>query len=109
MAREDDLRRWVEAALIDAAAAGRIVASRWTGSASRERARERPGLAEVLVYLAAGIMAAGVAVLTATNWEQLASPARIAVPSAVAVAVLVAGYALRETGNNASLRGASLS
>jgi hypothetical protein len=109
MAREDDLRRWVEAGVIDAPTADRIVAfeAERTGE---ERARpERPGLAEVLVYLAAGIMAAGVAVLTATNWEHLATPARIAVPGAAAAAVLIAGYALRETGNNALLRAASLS
>jgi hypothetical protein len=59
--------------------------------------------------VAAATEAAGIAVLASTNWEHLTSPVRIAIPGTAAAAVLAGGYALRQTRNDALVRGASLS
>jgi uncharacterized membrane protein len=112
MPRDEDLRRWLAAGLIDQATAGRIAA--FEAARERERARERapgggrPGVLELLIYLAAAITAAGITVLFATNWEHLASPLRVAVPAAAAVAVFAAGAGLRGSNSDAMVRGASL-
>jgi hypothetical protein len=107
-ARERDLGRWVEAGLIDAATAQRILAFE---STSMPGSRTRPGvpsLTELLIYLAAAIVAAGTAVLAGTNWDHLSTPARIAIPGVSSVAVFGAGYLSRRIGNEAAMRGASL-
>lgn len=103
----DDVRRWIDAGLIDEGTARRIL--------DFEKAREaqappsgRPGVPEILVYLAAAITAAGIVVLAATNWEHLSTFGRIAIPAVSAVVVLAAGYMLRRTDNEAMIRGASL-
>jgi hypothetical protein len=112
MPRDEDLRRWVAAGVIDHAAAERIRA--FEAEREQQRARERapgrgrPGVAEILIYLAAAITAAGITVLFATNWEHLASPARIAVPGIAAAAVFAAGAMLRDSASDAMVRGASL-
>ena len=104
----DDLRRWVDAGLIDAAAAEHILAFEEERAAAQRRAAERPGVGELLVYLAAAVTAAGFVVLAATNWEQLNSAARVAIPGLSAIALIVAGLLLRRSGNNALMRAASM-
>jgi uncharacterized membrane protein len=106
--REEDLRHWIRAGLIDASTGDRILAFEAQRSIEQQARSERPSLPELLVYLAAAITAAGVTVLAATNWESLSSPARIAVPAVAATAVFGAGSWLRRTQNAALVRGASL-
>lgn len=107
-AREDDLRRWIDAGLIDVATRDRILTFEAERSIEPQAPSGRPGVPELLVYLATAITAAGVTVLAATNWENLASPARIAIPGVAAAATFGAGSWLRRTQNAALVRGASL-
>jgi hypothetical protein len=106
--RDEDLRRWIRAGLLDASTGERILAFEAERSAERAARSERPGFIEVLVYLSAAITAAGTTVLAATNWDNLASLSRIAIPGVAAAAVLFAGDRLRRSRNDAFTRGASL-
>jgi hypothetical protein len=108
-ARDEDLRRWVRAGLIDAATRDRILAFETERAADRQSRSDRPTVPELLVYIAVAITAAGVAVLASTNWEHLTSFTRIAIPGIAAAAILAGGYALQQTRNAALVRGASLS
>jgi len=103
----EDIARWRAAGLIDAATAERILAFERERAARQSRA-DRPGLVEILIYVAAAIVAAGATLLAATNWDALAVAARIAVPGIAALVTLAAGYALRQTGAAPMLRAASL-
>ncbi len=107
-ASHDDLQRWIDAGLIDRATADRILV--FEAERSRERRADlgRPGVQELLIYLAAAITGAGFTVLAATNWEHLSSPARVAIPGLSAGAVLASGYWLARIRNDALARGASL-
>jgi uncharacterized membrane protein len=107
-ATREDVERWVAAGLIDAATAERILAFEAEREAERQARSERPGVAELLVYLAAAITAAGTTVLAATNWEHLASGPRIAIPAVASAGVFAAGHFLRRSENAAMIRGASL-
>ncbi len=107
-ATRDDLRRWLEAGLIDTATAGRIEAYEEARPIPREAVPERPGVAELLIYLAAAIIGAGIAVLVATNWGHLSTPTRIAVPALASVAVFSVGSWLRRRPTAGLVRGASL-
>jgi uncharacterized membrane protein len=104
----DNLRNWIEAGLIDAATAERILAFEAERAKERDGESWRPGIPELLIYLAAAITAAGFAVLVATNWGHLASAARIAIPAVSSAAVFSLGWWLRRTPNEAMVRAASL-
>ena len=110
-ATRDDLQRWVDAGLIGPTTASRILsfeAARDGVVGQQEGALWRPNLPELLIYLAAAIIAAGISVLVATNWDQLTSAARIAIPAAASAATFIAGYWLKRRGEDAALRAASL-
>lgn len=107
-ATRDNLRRWTDAGLIDAATAERIVAYEVEGAKAREADSGRPSVPELLIYLAAAITAAGIAVLVATSWDQLGSFLRVAIPTFSSAAVFSVGYWLRRLPNGAMVRGASL-
>jgi hypothetical protein len=106
--KDDDLRRWIQAGLIDASTGDRIRAFEEARSAEREARSDRPTVPELLVYIAAAITAVGIAVLTITSWEDLASAARVVIPGVAAAGFLGAGYLLGQTRNGALVRGASL-
>ncbi|MFN0094792.1 MAG: DUF2157 domain-containing protein [Dehalococcoidia bacterium] len=89
--RGELLERWREAGLIDGATVGRIQAY--------ERAREQtgeggPGVLEVLVYLGAAIVVAGVAVLIGSQWQDFKDWAQAAALAVPALLALGAGQAL---------------
>jgi uncharacterized membrane protein len=107
-ASEADVRQWVEAGILDAATADRILEFESARSTQPRGPSARPEVPELLVYLASAIVAVGATVLVATNWEHFASAARIAIPGAAGIAVLAAGYLLRATRHDALTRGASL-
>jgi uncharacterized membrane protein len=107
-ATTEHLRGWTAAGLIDPATAERILLFEAERAKGREADRWRPSVPELLVYLAAAITGAGLAVLVATNWEQLASGPRVAIPLLSSIAVFMVGYGLRRIRNDAMLRGASL-
>lgn len=108
MTVRDDLQRWAEAGLIDAATVERIIAFETARAQRREPGGERLTVTEILIYLAGAITGAGVAVLTGTNWEHLGSAARMLVPASAAVATFAVGAWARRGPGAAVLRGASL-
>jgi len=87
----DLLEQWRRAGVIDDATAARI---REYEQSRGHRTVEAPGIVEGAVYLAAAVIAVGILVLLATNWEHLASPVRILVPAVAAIAALVGGQML---------------
>ncbi|HEX6030634.1 MAG TPA: DUF2157 domain-containing protein [Tepidiformaceae bacterium] len=94
MASIDDLlRRWQDAGLIDRDTARRIII--WEDQQAPQS--ERPGVVEALVYLGLAVIGVGVAVLVGSNWEHLATAARIAIPAAAAVVALVAGWIMLDS------------
>jgi uncharacterized membrane protein len=107
-ASKTDVRRWIDAGILDASTAERLLQFEAERTAERRARSGRPEVPELLVYLASAIVGAGMTILVATNWEHLASAARIAIPGIAAVAVLAAGCALLATRNDALIRGASL-
>jgi hypothetical protein len=107
--KSEDVRRWISAELIDPATGDRILAFETARSAERQSSSDRPTVPELLIYVAAAIVAAGFAVLASTNWEHLASAARIAIPGIAAALMLAGGYVLRQARIGALVRGASLS
>jgi uncharacterized membrane protein len=107
-ATPEDIRTWLRAGLIDEATADRILAFEAKRSSERQATQDRPGIAEILVYLAAAITGAGFTVLVATNWQHLSTPVRVSMPALAAAALLAAGYRLALTKSNALVRGASL-
>jgi hypothetical protein len=107
-ATHDDLQRWTEAGLIDAATAARIAAFESERASARQADSERPSVPELLVYLASAITAVGIAVLVATSWEDLGSVPRVALPTVASAAAFAAGYWLRLLPNQAMVRAASL-
>jgi hypothetical protein len=104
-----DVLGWIEAGLVDQFTGERILEFETERAAERRRSSDRPDVPELLVYLASAIVAVGVTVLVATNWEHLVSAARIAIPGVAAAAILAAGYGLLATKNDAMIRAASLS
>jgi uncharacterized membrane protein len=99
-----DLRRWVEAGVLDAAAAERIRAFE-AERGDREPARQL--LLEAMTYLGLAVIGVGAAILAATQWGSLPGWARIVVLGAPAVAALVAGQALRHASSAPLRRGGS--
>ena len=108
MATERDLRRWVEAGLLDSGTAERILAFERERAPEQREPSARPGVTELLVYFGVAIAAAGFTVLTATNWEHLAGAARVAIPAVSSAVALALGYSLRRAHNEQLLRAASL-
>ena len=92
-----DLRRWVEAGILDPQVAERIRAfeAARAAPAPARPASERPGVIEVLLYLGIAVLAVGVFALAAQNWSDLASPARVAVTAVPAAFTLLLGALLR--------------
>jgi uncharacterized membrane protein len=107
-ATRDDLRRWAEAGLIDAVTAERIAVYESRRASAQRTDSGRPSAPELVIYLAAAITAAGIAVLVATNWDNLGSLPRIAIPTVSSVAAFAVGYRLRQLPNQAMVRAASL-
>jgi hypothetical protein len=96
---EQQLSRWVEHRVIDEPAAARIRSF----EESQRPAESRPGVIEVVAYLAAAIIAAGVLVLVTANWNGMGAVARIAVPGLSAAATIATGAAIR-TSNQPGVR-----
>ncbi|QFG02405.1 DUF2157 domain-containing protein [Tepidiforma bonchosmolovskayae] len=91
-----DLRRWVEAGILDPQVAERIRAFEAARTAPAHPAAERPDVIEVLLYLGIAVLAVGVFALAAQNWGDLASPARVAVTAVPAAFTLLLGALLRD-------------
>lgn len=91
-----DVRRWVDAGVVDAATADRILAFE-AASGRQPPDRAAPAITEFLVYLAAAIVGVGVTVLVATNWEDLGLLPRLLIPGGAAIVALIAGQALRRS------------
>ncbi len=93
-----DVRRWLDAGVVDAATADRILAfeSGATGADARGEG-SGPAITEFLVYLAAAIVGVGVTVLVATNWEHLGLLPRLLIPGLSTIVALVAGQAIRSS------------
>ncbi len=89
----EHVEQWRAAGVIDETAAGRILA--FEAGQRRELAAERPSFTEVLIYLGVAIIAVGVVILSATNWQHMESWARVAVPGVPAAAAIVAGWFMR--------------
>ncbi len=102
---DEHLRRWHEAGLIDEAIVRRVAAY----EAREPEARgDRPGLVEVLIYLAVAVVGAGVMALIGPAWDDLGAAARISVPSVAALGALTAGFVLRQIGGAAPARQAQV-
>ncbi|MGK2964579.1 MAG: DUF2157 domain-containing protein [Tepidiformaceae bacterium] len=92
---DDQLERWQQAGILDSATAARIQ--------SFERGRtsvpveDRPSIAEALVYLGVAVVAVGIIVMAAANWDSFESGARVAITALPAALALAAGFALRST------------
>lgn len=92
---DDQLKRWQHAGILDSATAARIQSfERGRASVPPE---DRPSIAEALVYLGVAVVAVGVIVMAAANWDSFESGARISIPALPAVLALAAGFALRST------------
>lgn len=105
-APEKHLRRWQAAGLLDEATAERL--RRFEAERSSREREDRPGILEAVVYLGVAVVAVGVAVLIGSSWDELQEWARIAVVAGPAVAALLAGFALRATGQPELVRGGHL-
>lgn len=87
------LNRWQEAGLLDAETATRI--REFEAGAEPEAEKDRPGVIEAGVYLGLAVIAVGVVVLVATNWQHLRPWARISVSGIPALLALLCGQAMR--------------
>ena len=103
-----DVRRWLDAGVVDAATADRILAFE-AGATAGDSRRERagPSITEFLVYLAAAIVGVGVTVLVATNWEHLGLLPRLLIPGVSALIALVAGQSMRGSAQASMARAGS--
>jgi hypothetical protein len=66
--------------------------------------RRVPLITEALGYLGAGLAAAAMGVLLSEQWSQLSTGARLAIPLASAVVLVIAGWLLREAAEPAFAR-----
>jgi len=98
------LRRWQEAGLLDHETATRIRAF----EESLPDRNDRPGIVEAAVYLGLAVIAVGIAVLVATNWQDLRPWARIAVSGVPALLALITGQSMRTSPAPGVHRGAQL-
>jgi len=92
----DHLDRWRAAGLLDEAQAERILAfERGRGETDHHDEAARPAALEALLYLGIAVAVVGVFTLTAQNWEELRTWARIGVLAVPGVLLLLAGAAMR--------------
>ncbi len=103
----ESLDRWTTAGLIDAVAAERIrdFESARRLSASVPPASNRPGAMEALLYLGFVILGAGAWALIAQGWSELEPWARVASLAIPMVLLLLAGAAMRLSGEPQLRRG----
>ena len=101
---EEHLGRWQEAGLVDSATADRVR----TFEGARPEINGRPTVIEAVVYLGLAVIGVGVTVLTGSEWENLDTWARVAVPAFAAAVALAAGPLLENQGSPALRRGAAL-
>ena len=94
---DEYLQRLGKAGLVDAEQADRIreFERQQRSQPSGTAAEERPGVTEAVLYLGVAVVVAGVIVLGADNWRDLASWARIAAVAVPMVLAFLAGVALR--------------
>lgn len=92
---EDDLRRWSEAGIIDAATSQRVREFEHTRHATE--AAGRPGVLEVLVYLGVAVIGVGVFILMSISWDDLDEWARVAVTAVPGLFALLMGQVLRSS------------
>lgn len=102
---QEHLRRWHEAGLIDEAIVRRVGAYE---ACEPDASGDRPGLIEVLIYLAVAVVGAGVIALIGPAWDDLGAAARISVPSVAGLGALIAGFVLRQIGGAAPVRQAQV-
>lgn len=102
---EDHLRDWRAAGLIDAEAEQRILAHERTRQLP---VQERPTVLEGLIYVGLAIIAVGVALLIASNWDNLPDWAKVLIPGAPALAGIAAGFVLRDSALPSMRRGAAV-
>ncbi len=104
---EEQLSRWHDAGLIDEEQARRILAFEQERSdAERAADSERPSVLEAVLYLGIAVAVVGVVTLTAQNWEDLRTWARVAVLAVPGSLLLLAGWAMR-TADQTAVRRAS--
>jgi uncharacterized membrane protein len=102
---DEFLQRWRDAGLIDSPTADRIQAF------ERERHAQDdagPDVLEVLVYLGAAIVTAGIAILASSAWGDLRDWSRVALLAIPAALALGAGAGLRSLGRPAFVRGGNV-
>jgi len=90
---EQHLERWQAEGLLDAATAQRI--RDFEAPRERERAGERPGIMEALIYLGLAVVSVGVIVLLTSNWDVLETWARITVMVVPAALATLVGQVMR--------------
>jgi Predicted membrane protein (DUF2157) len=100
---EEHLDRWNAAGLIDDATAERVRAF----ERDRPAPGGRPTIIEAVVYLGLAVIGVGVTVLTGSEWENMDTWARVAVPAFGAAVALGAGQLFAAQGSPALRRGAS--
>ncbi len=113
MARlDDDLRRWQEAGLLDADTAERIRsfehAAASTAPPQPKTESTRPGAVEALLYLGVAVLVVGAIALTGQQWGDLRSWSRVAVLAVPAVLSVLAGLALKRSGEPSLERAGSV-
>jgi uncharacterized membrane protein len=102
----DHLERWRAAGLLDEGQAERILAfERERAEADRREEGARPGVLEAVLYLGIAVAVVGVFTLTAQNWEELRTWARVGVLAVPGVLLLLAGAAMRAADEPAVERG----
>lgn len=98
------MKRWQEAGLLDSETASRIREF----EVREAPERDRPGVIEAGVYLGLAVIAVGVVVLVATNWEHLRPWARISVSAVPALLSLGVGQLMRVSATPGIRRGGML-
>lgn len=86
----DHVQRWQDAGLLDGDQARRIL--EFEAASARPAPADRPGVAEVLVYLGIAMVAVGLVVLVAAQWQDLEPWGRVATPGVLGVLALAAGF-----------------
>lgn len=105
---DEHLKRWRNAGIIDEATASSIRDFEARPESAGESNTGRPSLIEALLYLGLVVVAAGVFALLAQNWDELQSPARIAVLVVPSGLALILGFALSTTKDEPFVRGGQM-
>jgi hypothetical protein len=99
------LDTWAGEGLISRDEADRIRAFEASAAAPREGAPARTSpLTEALGYLGAALAVAAGGVVLVRVWDQLATPAHVAIPGLMWLALLALGWALRDAGQTGLVR-----